>query len=87
MQTVVSAVLILAFWATTKDPANALYVLLAILGTMAILVVQAVCSFAVLAYFRKNHPESRQSTGSERSPHLSSGASRCWRWCCSWCPT
>jgi amino acid transporter len=59
VQTVVSAVLILGFWATSKDPANALYVLLAILGTMAILVVQAVCSFAVLAYFRKNHPESR----------------------------
>ncbi|MEH0424606.1 hypothetical protein QA861_46015 [Streptomyces sp. B21-083] len=26
---------------------------------MTILAVQAVCSFAVLAYFRKNHPESR----------------------------
>jgi len=59
VQTVVSAVLIGAFWVAGKDPYNALYVLLAILGTMAILVVQAVCSFAVLAYFRKNHPESR----------------------------
>jgi amino acid transporter len=58
-QTIVSAVLIAAFWIAGKDPYNALYVLLAILGTMAILVVQAVCSFAVLAYFRKNHPESR----------------------------
>jgi amino acid transporter len=26
---------------------------------MAILIVQAVCSFAVLAYFRTHHPESR----------------------------
>ncbi|WP_371547672.1 APC family permease [Streptomyces sp. NBC_00554] len=59
VQTIVSAVLIAAFWIAGKDPYNALYVLLAILGTMAILVVQAVCSFAVLAYFRKNHPESR----------------------------
>ncbi|MFD9332377.1 APC family permease [Streptomyces sp. NPDC060065] len=58
-QTIVSGILIAAFWIAGKDPYNALYVLLAILGTMAILVVQAVCSFAVLAYFRKNHPESR----------------------------
>jgi amino acid transporter len=59
VQTVVSAVLLGAFWAAGKDPYTGTYVLLAILGTMAILVVQAVCSFAVLAYFRKNHPESR----------------------------
>ncbi|MGW3196560.1 APC family permease [Streptomyces sp. NPDC001118] len=59
VQTGVSAVLIAAFWIAGKDPYNALYVLLAILGTMAILVVQAVCSFAVLVYFRRHHPESR----------------------------
>ncbi|MQY36090.1 hypothetical protein SRB17_40870 [Streptomyces sp. RB17] len=59
VQTVVSAVLIGAFWIAGKDPYNALYVLLAILGTMAILIVQAVCSFAVLVYFRRHHPESR----------------------------
>ncbi|MEU2714508.1 APC family permease [Streptomyces sp. NPDC007205] len=59
VQTVVSAVLIGAFWIAGKDPYTGTYVLLAILGTMAILVVQAVCSFAVLAYFRSHHPESR----------------------------
>lgn len=59
VQTVVSAVLIGAFWVAGKDPYTGTYVLLAILGTMAILVVQAVCSFAVLAYFRSHHPESR----------------------------
>ncbi|MEU0004207.1 APC family permease [Streptomyces sp. NPDC006314] len=59
VQTVVSAVLIGAFWAAGKDPYTGTYVLLAILGTMAILVVQAVCSFAVLAYFRSHHPENR----------------------------
>ncbi|MFF5537355.1 APC family permease [Streptomyces cinerochromogenes] len=59
VQTAVSAVLIGAFWAAGKDPYTGTYVLLAILGTMAILVVQAVCSFAVLAYFRSHHPESR----------------------------
>ncbi|MFI7499071.1 APC family permease [Streptomyces sp. NPDC049687] len=59
VQTVVTAVLLLAFWAAGKDPYTGTYVLLAILGTMAILVVQAVCSFAVLVYFRSHHPESR----------------------------
>ena len=59
VQTVVSAVLVGAFWAAGKDPYTGTYVLLAILGTMAILVVQAVCSFAVLVYFRSHHPESR----------------------------
>ncbi|MEV7340549.1 APC family permease [Streptomyces sp. NPDC093544] len=59
VQSVVSAVLIGAFWIAGKDPYTGTYVLLAILGTMAILVVQAVCSFAVLAYFRTHHPESR----------------------------
>ena len=59
IQTVVTAVLLAAFWIAGKDPYTGTYVLLAILGTMAILVVQAVCSFAVLAYFRSHHPESR----------------------------
>ncbi|UUU23902.1 APC family permease [Streptomyces sp. DSM 40750] len=59
VQTVVSGVLLLAFAVADKDPYTGTYVLLAILGTMAILVVQAVCSFAVLAYFRSHHPESR----------------------------
>lgn len=59
VQSVVTAVLLLAFWAAGKDPYTGTYVLLAILGTMAILIVQAVCSFAVLVYFRTHHPESR----------------------------
>jgi len=59
VQTIVTALLLLAFAAAGKDPYTGTYVLLAILGTMAILIVQAVCSFAVLAYFRTHHPESR----------------------------
>ncbi|MFF7072749.1 APC family permease [Streptomyces pseudovenezuelae] len=59
VQTVITALLLAAFWIAGKDPYTGTYVLLAILGTMAILVVQAVCSFAVLAYFRTHHPESR----------------------------
>lgn len=59
VQTVIAALLVLAFGLAGKDPYAGLYTLLAVLGTMAILVVQSVCSFAVMAYFRKNHPESR----------------------------
>ncbi|MEU9666022.1 APC family permease [Streptomyces bobili] len=59
VQSLISGVLLGAFWLAGKDPYTGTYVLLAILGTMAILVVQAVCSFAVLAYFRSHHPESR----------------------------
>ena len=32
---------------------------MAILGTFAIIVVQTLCSFAVIGYFRSNHPEAR----------------------------
>lgn len=59
VQTGIAAVLVLAFALAGKDPYTGLYTLLAVLGTMAILIVQAVCSFAVMAYFRNNHPESR----------------------------
>ncbi|MFX0574377.1 APC family permease [Nocardia nepalensis] len=59
VQTIVAALLVLAFGLAGKDPYSGTYTLLAILGTMAILVVQALCSFAVLAYFRTNHPETR----------------------------
>ncbi|WP_067568068.1 APC family permease [Nocardia acidivorans] len=59
VQTGIAAVLVLAFGLAGKDPYSGLYTLLAVLGTMAILIVQAVCSFAVMAYFRSNHPETR----------------------------
>lgn len=59
VQTVVAAVVILAMGLAGKDPYNGIYTLLAILGTMAILVVQSACSFAVLNYFRTHHPETR----------------------------
>ncbi|MFE3057871.1 APC family permease [Nocardia sp. NPDC059239] len=59
VQTVFSAVLVLAFGLAGKDPYASLYTLMAVLGTMAILIVQAVCSFAVIAYFRNHHPETR----------------------------
>jgi amino acid transporter len=59
VQSVIAVGLVGAFWLTGQDPYIHLYTLLAILGTMAILIVQTLCSFAVIGYFRKNHPEDR----------------------------
>ncbi|WP_455354787.1 APC family permease [Streptomyces sp. SYSU K217416] len=59
VQTCIAVALVALFWLTGQDPYIHLYTLLAILGTMAILIVQTLCSFAVIGYFRKNHPEDR----------------------------
>jgi amino acid transporter len=60
VQSGITLVLILAFFAAGMDPYVHMYTLLAILGTMAILIVQSLCAFAVIAYFHfhKNHPSS-----------------------------
>ncbi|MER6301912.1 APC family permease [Kitasatospora sp. NPDC001539] len=58
-QTAIALAVIGGFWAAGQDPYVSLYTLTAILGTLALLVVQTLCSFAVIAYFRRNHPESR----------------------------
>ncbi|WP_218010004.1 APC family permease [Actinomadura kijaniata] len=59
VQTAVATAIVVAFWAAGQDPYIHLYTLLAVLGTMAILIVQAMCSFAVIGYFhvRGRHPE------------------------------
>ncbi|MGI5167567.1 APC family permease [Spirillospora sp. CA-253888] len=59
VQTAIATTIVLAFWAAGQDPYIHLYTLLAVLGTMAILIVQALCSFAVIGYFhvRRQHPE------------------------------
>src|SRR5262245_15129951 len=61
VQTAVTLVIILGFLAAGMDPYLHLYTLLAILGTMAILIVQSLCAFAVVSFFhiRKNHPVSK----------------------------
>ncbi|WP_282697369.1 APC family permease [Streptomyces sp. CC208A] len=59
VQSAIAVGLVGTFWLTGQDPYIHLYTLLAILGTMAILIVQTLCSFAVIGYFRKNHPEDR----------------------------
>ncbi|GAA3472559.1 APC family permease [Nonomuraea roseola] len=59
VQTAISVVLILAFAAADMDPYVHIYTLLAVLGTLAILIVQTLCSFSVIGYFhvKKKHPE------------------------------
>ncbi|MCX2713073.1 APC family permease [Mycolicibacterium sp. J2] len=60
VQTGISLVLILAFFFAGMDPYVHMYTLLAILGTMAIMIVQSLCAFSVISYFHfhKNHPSS-----------------------------
>ena len=60
VQSGITLVLILAFFFAGMDPYVHMYTLLAILGTMAILIVQSLCAFSVIAYFHfhKNHPSS-----------------------------
>ncbi|MCG7594609.1 APC family permease [Mycobacterium sp. C3-094] len=60
VQTGITLVIILAFFFAGMDPYVHMYTLLAILGTMAILIVQSLCAFSVVAYFHfhKNHPSS-----------------------------
>ena len=59
VQTAIAGTIIVLFWVAGQDPYLGLYTLMAILGTFAILVVQTLCSFAVIGYFRNNHPEAR----------------------------
>ncbi|WP_316525349.1 APC family permease [Kitasatospora brasiliensis] len=58
-QSLTAAGLVAGFLAAGMDPYAHLYTLLALLGTMAILVVQTLCSFAVVGYFHvlRRHPE------------------------------
>ena len=58
-QTIFATVVVLFFAITGRDPYTGLYGLMALLGTTAILIVQALAAFAVIAYFHvgKNHPE------------------------------
>jgi len=61
VQSGIALVIILSFLAAGMSPYEHMYALLAILGTMAILIVQSLCAFAVISYFhvRKQNPESK----------------------------
>ncbi|WP_067168917.1 APC family permease [Microtetraspora niveoalba] len=59
LQTAISVVIVLAFFLAGMDPYIHMYTLLAVLGTLAILIVQTLCSFSVIGYFhvKRKHPE------------------------------
>ncbi|MDR3661831.1 MAG: APC family permease [Mycobacterium sp.] len=72
VQTGVALVIILLFAVTGRDPYSGLYGLMAILGTAAILIVQALAAFSVVSYFhvRKQHPETAHWFRSFLAPGL-----------------
>lgn len=59
VQTAITLVIVLWFAVSGRDPYSGLYGLAALLGTAAILIVQALAAFSVVSYFhvRKQHPE------------------------------
>ncbi|MDQ1128347.1 APC family permease [Microbacterium sp. SORGH_AS_0888] len=61
VQSIVATLIVVAFFVTGQDPYGALYGLMAILGTSAIMIVQAVAAIAVIGYFhvRGAHPETK----------------------------
>jgi amino acid transporter len=58
VQSGIATIIVLWFFATDRDPYGQLYALMALLGTTAILVVQALAAFACIAYFHfhRNRP-------------------------------
>lgn len=58
VQSGIAAIITLWFFLTDRDPYGQLYALMALLGTTAILVVQALAAFACIAYFHfhRNRP-------------------------------
>jgi amino acid transporter len=69
-QTAIAAIIVGLFWASGQDPYLGLYVLMALLGTFAILIVQTLCSFAVIGYFGWRRPEGRHWFGTLVAPLL-----------------
>jgi amino acid transporter len=59
VQSGIATAIVLFFFATDRDPYGQLYALMALLGTTAILIVQALAAFACIAYFHfhRQRPE------------------------------
>jgi amino acid transporter len=59
VQTAIATLIVFWFFFTDRDPYAQLYALMAIMGTTAILIVQALAAFASVSYFHvhKKHPE------------------------------
>jgi amino acid transporter len=75
-QSVVALVLIVVL-AVTGLSAYEVFVLVGLLGTLAILVVQAACSFAVISYFHRIRPAARHWWRTYAAPALG-GAAMIW---------
>lgn len=60
VQTAIATTIVFWFFLTGRDPYGQLYALMAIMGTTAIMIVQALTAFSCIAYFhvQKRHPES-----------------------------
>ncbi|WP_279022971.1 APC family permease [Gibbsiella quercinecans] len=61
VQTLIACTIIVLFLLAGKDPYADIYTLLAILGTMGIMIVQALCAFAVIFYFHANAENRKHS--------------------------
>ena len=76
-QSVIAAILIVLFWifAGGKDPTTQaygmVYGLLAVMGTMLIMLAQALVSVAIIRYFLKNHPEEHHWWSTLAAPLIS----------------
>ncbi|MDO5697495.1 MAG: APC family permease [Dermatophilus congolensis] len=59
VQSSIATVIVLYFFFTDRDPYAQLYALMAIMGTTAIMIVQALAAFSSVSYFHvlKKHPE------------------------------
>ncbi|NYG57132.1 amino acid transporter [Nocardioides daedukensis] len=59
VQTAIATLIVFWFFFTDRDPYGQLYALMAIMGTTAIMIVQALAAFACIAYFHvhKKHQE------------------------------
>ena len=66
-QTAFAAVVVRFFALTGRDPYTGLYGLMALLGTTAIMIVQALAAFSVIAYFHVDNRHPGPPTGSARS--------------------
>lgn len=60
VQTAIATTIVFWFFLTGRDPYGQLYALMAIMGTTAIMIVQALTAFSCISYFhvQKRHPES-----------------------------
>ncbi|MFF7632418.1 APC family permease [Kitasatospora sp. NPDC008050] len=79
VQSVIATLLVAGFLVAGMDPYTHLYTLLALLGTMAILIVQTLCSFAVIGYFhvQGRHPETRHWLRTLTAPLIGGVAMAC----------